>query len=254
MVSGVRSSRARGSDGLARGPVGAVTAGHQGSLRLGPRAVPLTGQPTPRTVMDVQRAAAPTHPVGEPHHHVQLRLRAAGASATWAPPAPHWRTGRVEVVLPGGSEVAIVEDDDSVHVGEHHLDDARESELLADPMAFLGQLAAPSTGRHPRSARGRVPELLQEHRAASFPARLRGEEVAGVDAVVVDADVVGIVVSWLDGGQRLSRTHERLPPRLMADLEAVLDELEDPDEVTHHRRLRTTARDVIGASQRRTGR
>lgn len=45
-----------------------------------------------------------------------------------------------------------------------------------------------------------VAELWEAHRAAAFPGRLRGQDTAGVDMVMLDADVAGCVSRWLDGG------------------------------------------------------
>lgn len=42
-----------------------------------------------------------------------------------------------------------------------------------------------------------VAELWETHLQTPFPSRLRGTQVAGVDAVTLDADVAGCVSSWL---------------------------------------------------------
>ena len=48
-----------------------------------------------------------------------------------------------------------------------------------------------------------VQRLWDEHRATPFPARLRGAEVAGVDMVMLDADIAGRVASWLGNDGRI---------------------------------------------------
>ena len=40
-------------------------------------------------------------------------------------------------------------------------------------------------------------ELLEVHLASPFPAGYRGQEVGGIDLVLLDADVVGLVSSYL---------------------------------------------------------
>jgi len=90
-----------------------------------------------------------------------------------------------------------------------------------------------------------VARLLQEHAVAPFPARLRGEDVAGVDAVVLDADIVGCVETWLSNREGPPREHQRLLPELLEDVDDVVAALSDPEEVACCRRLRAMARAVL---------
>lgn len=43
-------------------------------------------------------------------------------------------------------------------------------------------------------------ELWREHLAASFPNDLRGEDVNGIDCVMLDANIAGCVDTFLEGG------------------------------------------------------
>ncbi|MEH0841443.1 hypothetical protein V6U81_03485 [Micromonospora sp. CPCC 205711] len=45
-----------------------------------------------------------------------------------------------------------------------------------------------------------VAELWEAHQQSPFPGRLRGMDVAGVEMVMLDADVAGGVMSWLHNG------------------------------------------------------
>ena len=45
-----------------------------------------------------------------------------------------------------------------------------------------------------------IAELLEAHLASPFPAESRGQEVAGVDLILLDADVAGLVSSHLACG------------------------------------------------------
>lgn len=45
--------------------------------------------------------------------------------------------------------------------------------------------------------RAEVERLYADHMVAAFPPRLRGEEIEGVDMVMLDADVAGCVATWL---------------------------------------------------------
>ncbi|MCX5563493.1 hypothetical protein [Streptomyces sp. NBC_00038] len=45
-----------------------------------------------------------------------------------------------------------------------------------------------------------VSRLWQEHLDAEFPAGLRGAELAGIDMVLLDADIAGCVTTWRGNG------------------------------------------------------
>ena len=170
-----------------------------------------------------------------------------GASVEWVTPADRWRTARVEIDMPSG-QVTLWEDNDTVlsvidHHDMHLLDDVQEAQLHQDPNAFLASLtrAAPSHELDQGSRQRSVADLMREHKAAPFPARLCEEQVAGVDAVMLDADIAGVVSTWLHGGQRRSAGERRLLGALIADVEALLAVLQDPEEVTYVERLRAMA-------------
>lgn len=86
-----------------------------------------------------------------------------------------------------------------------------------------------------------VASLWKEHMRADFPARLRGEELAGVDMVMLDADIAGCVVTWrLDRGHLDEERHQVLL-RCIADLDKVLPLLTESSEVQYYKRLRELA-------------
>lgn len=43
-----------------------------------------------------------------------------------------------------------------------------------------------------------VSQLWESHRNAAFPQRLRYDDVAGVDMVMLDANIAGCVSTWLN--------------------------------------------------------
>lgn len=43
----------------------------------------------------------------------------------------------------------------------------------------------------------RAGRLYEEHGRAEFPARLRDSKLAGVDLVLLDADIAGCITTWL---------------------------------------------------------
>lgn len=90
-------------------------------------------------------------------------------------------------------------------------------------------------------------ELWEEHLRTHFPSRLRGEELAGVDMVMVDADVAGCVDTWLSGSGPLDRGRLSLLRDLRGDLDRVLPVLEDAAERQYYQRLSDLARLVLEA-------
>lgn len=80
--------------------------------------------------------------------------------------------------------------------------------------------------------------LWREHSRAEFPGRLRGVEVAGVDVVMLDADVVGCAATWGAGGEHRQAEREAQVQSLLSDLDRVVPALSAEDEVAYFERLR----------------
>jgi hypothetical protein len=85
-------------------------------------------------------------------------------------------------------------------------------------------------------------QLWAEHREADFPDRLRREEIAGVDMVMLDADVAGCVQTWVGSKWRLGEPHQSCLTRCLNDLNRVLPLSDDPSERSYYERLRALAR------------
>lgn len=83
-----------------------------------------------------------------------------------------------------------------------------------------------------------VSRLWAAHVRAEFPPRLRGEELAGVDMVMLDADIAGCVVTWRACHGSLDEGRRQLMGRLLQDLDRVLPLLSDEQECAYYRRLR----------------
>ena len=80
-----------------------------------------------------------------------------------------------------------------------------------------------------------------EHKQAEFPARLRGEDVAGVDMVMLDSDVAGFVIAWMSSQGQLESRQRDLLAQCLADLNRVLPLLNDESERRYYERLRDLA-------------
>lgn len=81
-----------------------------------------------------------------------------------------------------------------------------------------------------------VAELWKAHREAAFPGRLRGTDVAGVEMVMLDSDVVGCVSTWLDNGGAVEDRWWDVLATCERQLERVVPELSGY-EASYYRRL-----------------
>ncbi|MGC5021684.1 hypothetical protein [Micromonospora sp. DT47] len=85
-----------------------------------------------------------------------------------------------------------------------------------------------------------VADLWETHLQAPFPSRLRGTEVAGVDMVMLDADVAGCVSSWLQNRGSLDARRRRVLASCQEQLIRVIPVLAD-QEAAYYRRLHDMA-------------
>jgi hypothetical protein len=76
---------------------------------------------------------------------------------------------------------------------------------LASAAAGVGHHRGVTAAPGSDDPRALVSQLWEHHLRDPFPARLRGEELAGVDMVMLDADVAGCVDTWLHGSGPLDR-------------------------------------------------
>lgn len=104
------------------------------------------------------------------------------------------------------------------------------------------------TGRDERGQA--VARLWNEHVRAPFPARLRGVEVAGVDMVLLDADIAGCASAWQLNEGTLDDQRQRVVRSCLGDLDHVLPSLKDVGELAYYRRLQELARLVAGRDGR----
>ncbi|MER6299824.1 hypothetical protein ABT247_09640 [Kitasatospora sp. NPDC001539] len=76
-----------------------------------------------------------------------------------------------------------------------------------------------------------VARLLRELRQETWPARLNTAERAGIDLVMLDADIAGCVTSWLSNEGLLDARRRAALHRRFCDLEQVLPELDEADNL-----------------------
>jgi hypothetical protein len=77
---------------------------------------------------------------------------------------------------------------------------------------------------------------------AEFPARLRGEEIDGVDMVMLDADIAGCVSTWLSQSGSLDHGRHQILRQCGDDLERVMPTLDIPEERAYYDRLSAMAK------------
>jgi hypothetical protein len=87
-------------------------------------------------------------------------------------------------------------------------------------------------------AADQLPRLWRKHSHAEFPSRLRGEELAGVDLVTLDSDVVGCVTTYLAAKGSLDEAQKQVLVRSVDHLDAVLPLLASRNESLYFGRLR----------------
>ncbi|MGW7636966.1 hypothetical protein [Streptomyces decoyicus] len=90
-------------------------------------------------------------------------------------------------------------------------------------------------------AQATVGKLWEEHLAAAFPAALRGTEPAGIDMVMLDADIAGCVLTWQNTGGCLNADRQRILRSRLSDLDRVLPLLVETNEIHYYQRLRRLA-------------
>ena len=83
--------------------------------------------------------------------------------------------------------------------------------------------------------------LYEEHLRVGFPEHLRDEVPSGVDVTALDADVAGVVTTWLHDGGRPDPAERSVVRACLQDLDRLLPERTDPHERHHVGRLRQLA-------------
>jgi len=92
----------------------------------------------------------------------------------------------------------------------------------------------------------RVRQLWQEHEQAAFPRELRGEAVAGVELVLLDADVAGCILAW-QGSAKLDAQRDHILRQCRSELDRVLPYLTGTPASDYFRRLAEMADLVLAA-------
>ncbi|WP_221328194.1 hypothetical protein [Actinoplanes sp. L3-i22] len=85
-----------------------------------------------------------------------------------------------------------------------------------------------------------VSRLWGEHLKQPFPSRLRSVEVAGVEMVMLDANVAGCVSTWLNNGGDLDGWRRDALATCERQLERVVPELADREAAYYQRLLDMT--------------
>jgi hypothetical protein len=91
-----------------------------------------------------------------------------------------------------------------------------------------------------------ITQLWQEHEAAEFPPGVRGAEIEGTDLVLLDADIVGCVTTFLTRGGRLDLRRTAVLGLCHRDVALAARALPEPAR-TYYRRLERLARLTLAA-------
>ncbi|MEU9481892.1 hypothetical protein [Streptomyces sp. NPDC048191] len=76
-----------------------------------------------------------------------------------------------------------------------------------------------------------VARLFQQIQNETWPAHLNTAERAGIDLVMLDADIAGCVTTWLSNNGFLDARRLAILRRKLSDLEQVLPELDEADNL-----------------------
>jgi hypothetical protein len=82
-----------------------------------------------------------------------------------------------------------------------------------------------------------VARLWRKHAHAEFPARLRGEKIAGVDLVALEADIVSCVETWRTGSGILDDDTSKKLTQRIEDLDTAMPLLTSRVEALYFERL-----------------
>ncbi|KAA3643080.1 MAG: hypothetical protein DWQ07_21420 [Chloroflexi bacterium] len=89
-----------------------------------------------------------------------------------------------------------------------------------------------------------IKQLWNEHRAAKFPKDYSGEEIEGIDLVLLDMDVAGCILKFLQNGSKLDLWTTAILGLHYRDLTLVRQELEG-EAKEYFQRLETLSRLVL---------
>jgi hypothetical protein len=90
--------------------------------------------------------------------------------------------------------------------------------------------------------------LWEEHKAAAFPAGLRGQDVAGVDTIMLDAEVAGCIAAWIGNAGTLDSSRREILAQSLVELDRILPLLADAEERRYFQRLRDLAAVALGGT------
>jgi hypothetical protein len=109
--------------------------------------------------------------------------------------------------------------------------------LLLRPPAAAEATAADMSGAQPEN---RLARLWEEHRRALFPTSFRGVDIEGVELILLDADVAGLVQRELNGG--LDNNGIATLWACIADLDKIVPLINEEYCASYFTRLRTVAK------------
>jgi hypothetical protein len=92
-----------------------------------------------------------------------------------------------------------------------------------------------------------VRSMWARHLQGAFPARLRGEQIEGVDLVMLDAEIAGCVSTWIARRGELDEQRRDLLDRLVVETDTVIPYL-TAEERFYYRRLQRLAGIVLATT------
>ena len=99
------------------------------------------------------------------------------------------------------------------------------------------------------AARRQVARLWRAHVRREFPGRLRGEEIEGIDLVLLDAQVAGCVSTWLGSRGPLDPVRLQVLRDSVGECTVVLGALDHETQFAYFTGVRQMAEMVLDAQR-----
>jgi hypothetical protein len=89
--------------------------------------------------------------------------------------------------------------------------------------------------------------LVRDHMALRFPPGLRGEEIDGVDLVMLDADTYGVASQYERNSRPVTPEHVQLLDKLIGDVDRILPLLPAAEAKTYFASVRALGNYLLGS-------
>lgn len=83
-----------------------------------------------------------------------------------------------------------------------------------------------------------IQQLYEKHLNTPFPLELRGEEIDGIELVLIDADAAGVISTFLSSHDKLELNLKLLVPTIASELQIVINQLSGSEKAYYENLLK----------------